>query len=185
MGFDKALHEYNGKPMLLHHVHALLERKWKVVVAGIDEKRRIVLKGLGIQTVSVGEERGVRGPIRGILSGLEVVPENTWIQLSPCDAPHLIEGMLDEVAGMEGGEMQMPIWKNKGEWNPEPLWASGQKNSLVNAMNGFDGPLYRRFRKAGCVERTINPPHPRISSLNTKDELNIAEKMNIKVNEDP
>ena len=183
MESDKALIEYNGNPMIIHHVQAFLERGWNVVVAGVNERRLNHLKGMNITTIPIENERGRRGPVRGILSGLGVIPNNEWIQLSPCDAPHLIDTiMMSSEIGGRGG-IRMPIWKDGDEWCCEPLWASGPKDMLLRAILEYEGPLYKRFRKAGCTEQKISVPH-HISSLNTKKELGIIENAITGVGED-
>ena len=175
MESDKALIEYNGNPMLIHHVHAFLERGWNVVVAGVDERRIDLLKGMAITTIPIENEQGKRGPVRGILSGLGMIPKNEWIQLSPCDAPHLIDTIMD-MSVMEGWEeITMPIWRDGDEWRSEPLWASGPKDMLLHAILEYDGPLHKRFKDAGCTEQMIALPDPGISSLNTKKELEMVE----------
>jgi len=174
MESDKALIEYNGTPMIIHHVQAFLEQGWNVVVAGVNERRLNHLKGMDITTISIEDERGKKGPVRGILSGLGVIPNNEWVQLSPCDAPHLIDTIMRISEMGDERRIRMPIWKEGDEWTREPLWASGPKDMLLDAILEYEGPLYKRFREAGCTEQIISVPH-HISSLNTKKELRVVE----------
>lgn len=171
MGSDKALIEYDGEPMLLHHVRAFLDRSWRVVVTGVDVEKEKILRGMAVEIVPLNAERGKRGPIRGILSGLGVVPDNTWIHLSPCDAPHLIDTILDSSQALGGDLINMPIWSNGDEWFSEPLWSCGSKESFRKAILEGEGPLYIRFRQLGCNEVIITLPYPWISSLNTPVDI--------------
>ena len=178
MGVDKALLSFNDKPMILHHVHAFLERGWTVVVAGVNEARAALLEESDVSMISVNEERGRRGPIRGILAGLEAIPGDAWVQLSPCDAPHLINTILGIKDEMNSKSMWMPVWFKGGERCPEPLWACGPKKVVLRAVLEHDGPLHMRFTNVGCMEQLITLPLPDISSLNTMNELkDITEKM--------
>ncbi len=178
MGVDKALLTFDDKPMILHHVHAFLEEGWVVVVAGVDEARAALLEESDVSMISVNEEKGQRGPIRGILAGLEATPDDAWVQLSPCDAPHLINTILDIKDERNSESMWMPVWFKEGERFPEPLWACGPKKVMRRAVLEHTGPLHMRFMNVGCMEQLITLPQPEISSLNTMNELkDVTEKM--------
>ncbi len=116
LGVDKALLEFEGKPLVARVAEAVRSAAGRVTIVGPLEK----YGHLGLRVIPDPVENF--GPLAGLLAALED-SESVWNLVTACDMPYLDAAFLNflfEEAQAAGADVLLPVDANG---NPEPLCA--------------------------------------------------------------
>lgn len=86
-GVDKGLQAYRGRPLVAHVIERLAPQVGSLQISA--NRNQAVYAALGHPVVSDATPEDFEGPLAGMLAGLAVLPADAWLQVVPCDAPHL------------------------------------------------------------------------------------------------
>lgn len=99
-GEPKGLKMLKGLP-LVGHVHANLSMVCRDVL--IECVPGSGYEGWGVACISARPEHAGKGPLAGILAGLECVPDEETVVFAPCDMPLLAPPVFQRLALEAGG----------------------------------------------------------------------------------
>ncbi len=116
LGIDKALLEFEGKPLVARVAEAVRAAAGRVTIVGSPEK----YGHLGLRVIA--DPVADFGPLAGLLAALED-SDSPWNLVTACDLPYLdarfLTFLFDE-ARAAGADVLLPV---DSEGNPEPLCA--------------------------------------------------------------
>ena len=171
-GRDKALVEFNGKPMLTHMMELLQSVTPQVKVVAAPEKYADFAADL------VADRWPGEGPLGGIVTALEDAAKNAalceWNLIVSCDMPFLTEEWLKFLGKRAAGSRAQVVLPHSAS-GPEPLCACWRTEAVGALRSGFergarkvtDGIVllraevldeadWKRFDSAGRLFRNMN-----------------------------
>ena len=112
------------------------------------------------------------GPVAGILSALEQVPEADWLVIA-CDLPNIDEATIRHLMSHSEGEQPFTAYKSSHDGLPEPLCAI-YHSGCVDIVRRFvdDGVNCPRKILIRSDTRLLDQPDPHaLDNVNTPDDL--------------
>jgi molybdenum cofactor guanylyltransferase len=181
-GGDKFLAAVGGK-ILLRHVIDRVRRQVRMLILNANSPAP-EYGGLGMTTIP-DNVTGDRGPLAGVLTGLDWVRENLpgvkWVMTVPSDAPflptdlaaRLLASVTDEGADMgcvmSGGRTHPVI----GLW-PVALCDQLRHDLTINDVRKVDA--WTANYKIAYPAWSVEPVDP-FFNINTRDDLEVAETL--------
>lgn len=173
MGSDKALLSYDGKATQLERTAALLQSVCpRVFISQREEQPFPTPEGTEAIYDRVDE---ARGPLRGILSAMQVHPDAHWLVLA-CDLPNLTSAALEKliVTFNEAATPELTAYRSSHDGLPEPLCAlypSGSDAGLLALAQELGKSCPRKLliiKEAALVDQD----DPRsLDNINTAEEF--------------
>lgn len=172
MGREKPLRQLRGKTLLEHSIDLVSPLADEVVVS---TGNRDLQAPPGTRAVPDAPELVGKGPLAGILAGLEVAAGKQCLVV-PCDLPNMKPALLKALLG--AGAACAYVELNDG---PEPLVAALRREAALQAVR--EAVAAQRYKVVPCWER-LNPqvlneawaaafgePASMFANLNTLDDL--------------
>ncbi|MBS1197177.1 MAG: fdhD-2 [Proteobacteria bacterium] len=169
MGQDKSLLPIAGQPMIAHIAEALQPLFPELMVSSNSPQQHAFL-GLPL----VADREAGQGPLRGILSCLEVA-KNDLLLVTACDIPQLPLAFMGDMLHLaQDCDLVIPV---SAEGRHEPLFAVYRK-TLIPAARQILAAGGRRIVELFVGHRSACPELPQgLFNLNTPDEYQrFAEK---------
>jgi len=176
MGKDKAALYMDGKALVTHIIE-LARQACSQVFISLRLGQEIPLKKMVCVATPIHDQFGEIGPLGGILSALDVYPNNPWLVLA-VDLPHLDLYTLEYL--IEKRDSGKPFTAYCGKSNlPEPLCAIYEPKSRAILMDYFSRGRTLSPRKIFIEEKAhlLSPPNPRaLTNVNSPEEFEEALK---------
>ncbi len=139
LGIDKALLEFEGKPLVARVAEAVRAAAGDVTIVGSPEK----YGHLGLRVIPDPVENF--GPLAGLLAALED-SASPWSLVTACDMPYLDTDFLNflfEEAQAAGTDVLLPV---DASGNPEPLCAVYSLEALVTIRRHVEQGVHKITR---------------------------------------
>ena len=177
LGVDKALLEFEGKPLVARVAEAVRAAAGRVTIVGPLEK----YGHLGLRVIPDPVENF--GPLVGLLAALED-SASPWNLVTACDMPYLDASFLHflfEEAQAAGTDVLLPI---DADGNPEPLCAVYSLEARLTIRGHVEQGVHkitRAFEGLRVDELApdryarFNPDGRIFTNLNTQEDIRAAE----------
>ncbi|MCX8204968.1 MAG: NTP transferase domain-containing protein [Candidatus Nezhaarchaeota archaeon] len=176
---EKALFKVGGRAMIRRVIDAVSEAVDEWVVAVDSEARAEKLRSEVGGSIVV--DRGPRGPLTGVATGLEELSATACLVV-PCDQPFLSSSVLDKLLSVveEGWGAAVPLWPSG---LPEPLMAAYSRRpavALCGALMAYDRARPDDLVRAGLsvsflsVTSELRPLDPELLSF-----INVNRPMDV------
>ena len=189
MGEDKALLNFEGRPLLCWTVEKLAQSAGEIVVVAKDEKHAKQLLNLTVSSgvVFTWDRQSGYGPVAGLYAGL-CKASGVYVFATGCDLPFLKPEVIDSIfelaEGHQGIDAVVPV-QNNGFYEPlhsvyrrEKMLAACRR-ALENKERRIYAPLQELQVKCVQIERfrSIDPELMTFFNLNTQEDLETARAL--------
>lgn len=182
-GAEKALLEFEGRPLLCWTVEKLERVADEVVVAARDEEHALLLREMVPKAVLAWDSVAGFGPVAGLDAGMRHA-RGRLVFATGCDLPFLNPGVVERLFELaEGYEAAVPV--NRGFM--EPLHSVYDRKRMIRACESALARGDRRIRaplqelRANFVEveelRVLDPELLTFFNLNTPEDLMRARRL--------
>ncbi len=182
-GAEKALLEFEGRPLLCWTVEKLARVADEVVVAARDQMHSAFLRELVPGAVPAWDSVAGFGPVAGLDAGMRRA-RGRLVFATGCDLPFLNPGVVERLFELaEGYEAAVPM--SRGFM--EPLHSVYDRKRMIRACENALASGDRRIRtplqelRANFVEveelRTLDPELLSFFNLNTPEDMMRARKL--------
>lgn len=182
-GAEKALLEFEGRPLLCWTVEKLEKVADEVVVAARDEGHALLLREMVPKAVLAWDSVAGFGPVAGLDAGMRRA-RGSLVFATGCDLPFLNPRVVERLFELaEGFEAAVPV--SKGFM--EPLHSVYDRKRMIRACESAIERGDRRIRaplqelRANFVEveelRSLDPKLMTFFNLNTPEDLTQARRL--------